>query len=365
MMRQAGRYLPEYRALKEKHDFLTLCKTPELAVEVTLQPIRRLPVDAAILFSDILIPVEPMGVGLRFDPGPILERAIRDEETIASLRPVDVERDCGFVMEAIRLLRRQLDPSVALIGFAGAPFTVAAYLAEDWREKAAKGTFGTIARMLFERPDLARRLLDHVASVTADYLSAQIRAGAQAVQIFDSWGGILGREHFRDFALAYVRRVIQALPSERGPVIYFVLNGGHLLDLMADSGADVVGVDWRTSLSIARQVLAGSPVTALQGNLDPHALFAPAAMLEAEIRRVLLEGMAGTPTMGTTVAGAQPRGHVFNLGHGILPDTPLEAAENLVRMAHEISEQLYAEAAPGPLSPERTQTAGNIPNQAE
>jgi uroporphyrinogen decarboxylase len=282
-----------------------------------------------------------MGVGLRFDPGPILERAIRTEEAIASLRPVEAEESCGFVMEAIRILRRELEGKAPLIGFCGAPFTVAAYLAEERTERTAKGSFDTIVRMIFERPDLARRLIDHLTGVMSGYLSAQIRAGAQAVQIFDSWGGILGPREFAEFVLEPVRRLIERLPQDRGPVIYFVLNGGHLLEEIARSGADVVGVDWRTPLSRARALLAGAiggagAVTALQGNLDPRALFAPPSRLREEVRRVLAEGMPAGP------ASAFARGHVFNLGHGILPDAPLAGVETLVESVHAISAGLYA-----------------------
>ena len=341
MMRQAGRYLPEYRALKEKHDFLTLCKTPELAAEVTLQPLRRFPLDAAILFSDILVPIEPMGVGLRFDPGPILDRAVNTEEAIASLRPVDAEQSCGFVMETIRILRRELDGVAPLIGFCGAPFTVGAYLAETREKGKTKGTFDTIASLIFERPDLAHRLIDHLTGVMAGYLSAQIHAGAQAVQIFDSWGGILGAREFQEFALEPVRRLIASLPAERGPVIYFVLNGGHLVEQIATSGADVIGIDWRTPLDAARARIAatrgGERVRALQGNLDPHALYAPAGRLRDEVRRVLAEGQPASPRPGT-IAG----GHAFNLGHGILPDAPIPSVETLVSAVHEISTELYA-----------------------
>jgi uroporphyrinogen decarboxylase len=319
MMRQAGRYLPEYRKLRARHHFLDLCKTPELAAEVTLQPVRRFSVDAAILFSDILIPLEPMGVGLRFEPGPILERPIRTEQAIASLRPLDAEEPCGFVMEAIRMLRREL--GVPLIGFCGAPFTLAAYLAEGGGR--AKASFDSIVRMMYERPELAERLLAILSDAMAEYLGAQVRAGAQAAMIFDSWAGILGPEFYARFALPAVQRIIARLPAERGPVIYFVLGGAHLLEKIAESDADVIGIDWRTSLSGARMRLAGGRVTALQGNLDPRALYAPEETLRREVRRVLREGAGG--------------GHVFNLGHGILPDTSLASAERLVDLVHTLS----------------------------
>ena len=321
IMRQAGRYLPEYRELKDRYDFLTMCRTPELATEVTLQPVRRLGVDAAILFSDILIPVEPMGVGLRFDPGPMLDHALDSEETIGALPPVDIEASCGFVMDAIRMLRGELKGVAPLIGFAGAPFTLAAYLVEG-PKKQTKGSpsFDKVVRLAFERPDLLEQLLNYLTTVTADYLSAQIRAGAQAVQLFESWGGILGPREFSRFALPFVQEVIRRLPKERGPVIYFTLNGGHLLNLLDDSGADVIGVDWRTPLDEARKKL-GSRV-ALQGNLDPRALYATPEKI-GEFARDVLDRASG--------------GHVFNLGHGILPDTPVESAQALVEHVHRLS----------------------------
>lgn len=348
MMRQAGRYLPEYRALKEQYDFLTLCRTPELAAEVTLQPLRRFPLDAAILFSDILVPVEPMGIGLRFDPGPILERPVNTEEAIAALRPVEAEESCRFVLDAIRILRRELDGVAPLIGFCGAPFTVAAYLAEEREKGKTKGTFDTIVRLCFERPDLAGRLIDHLTGAMAGYLAAQIRAGAQAVQIFDSWGGILAPEQFEQFALGPVRRLIAQLPAERGPVIYFVLNGGHLLERIATSGADVIGVDWRTPLDQARRrvrpVPPGAPATvaALQGNLDPRALYAPPSRLRDEVARVLAAGHdegGGASHRGGPAGPASGRriGHVFNLGHGILPDAPIAGVEAMVEAVHTLS----------------------------
>ncbi len=349
IMRQAGRYLPEYRALKERHGFLTLCKTPELAAEVTLQPLRRFALDAAILFSDILVPVEPMGVGLRFEPGPILDRAINTEGAIASLRPVDARESCRFVLEAIRILRRELDGVAPLIGFCGAPFTVAAYLAEEREKGKTKGTFDTIVRLCFERPDLAHRLIDHLTDVMAGYLSAQIEAGAEAVQIFDSWGGILGPRQFEEFALRPVQRLIARLPADRGPVIYFVLNGGHLLEQIATSGADVIGVDWRTSLSTARARIRFSSaaghasVTALQGNLDPRSLYAPADRLREEVGRVLEDG--SDPADGAPAS--RRLGHVFNLGHGILPDAPIDGVETMVETVHALSAARAGQASTG------------------
>ena len=315
IMRQAGRYLPEYRATRAKAgDFLTLCKTPELACEVTLQPIDRLGVDAAILFSDILIPLEPMGMKLGFpNEGPRLE-PIRDEAGVRALRVPNAEETMPFVMEAVKLIRRALDGKVPLIGFAGAPFTMLTYAVEGQTGKQ----FAETKKLLYTAPAVAHQLLQKLTDTVADYLAAQIRAGAQVVQLFDSWVGQLAPEDFRAFAAPYVKRLVDTLKPLGAPIIYFANDGGSLLADAARLGADALGVDWRTPLDEAR-ARTGDGVT-LQGNLDPCLLFGPVAEIERRADDVL--------------ARARGKRHVFNLGHGILPGTPPEHAVALVEHVH-------------------------------
>jgi uroporphyrinogen decarboxylase len=316
MMRQAGRYLPEYRAVRQRVDFLTLCKTPELATEVTLQPIERFGFDAAILFSDILVPAEPMGFRIEFSPGPVLDSPVREAADVERIRLADPEQEVPFVYEAIRLLRRELEGRVPLIGFAAAPFTLAAYLVEGRGSK----NFEHVKGMLVGRPELAHRLLDKVAQVTLRYVEAQVRAGAQAIQLFDTWAGLLAADEYREFALRYARRVLQGLRSSDVPLVYFALNAAHLLDQLTDCEADMIGIDWRTPLDEAAGRVGGR--FALQGNLDPCDLFAPADV----VRRRVLEVLDRARTLP---------GHVFNLGHGVLPETPLESVQVLVDTVRE------------------------------
>jgi len=312
MMRQAGRYLPEYRAVKEKAgDFVTLCKTPELAAEVTLQPVDRLGVDAAILFSDILVPAEPMGIGMTFNPGPRLSPPVRTADDVDRLRVYEPEAEVPYVYDAIRLVRRALAGRVPLIGFAAAPFTLAAYLVEGGGSQG----FETWRALLQGDPDLAHRLLDKVTAVTERYLDAQVRAGAQAIQLFDSWAGLCGRADWRSFSLPYVQRVVARLRPHGVPLLYFGLNAAHLYEDIRETGVDVVGVDWRTELHEASRRLG--PGFAVQGNLDPAVLLTTPERVAARVREVLASG-ASTP------------GHVFNLGHGVLPGTPVENAQALV-----------------------------------
>jgi uroporphyrinogen decarboxylase len=315
IMRQAGRYLPEYRATRAKAgDFLTLCKTPELACEVTLQPIERLGVDAAILFSDILIPLEKMGIPLGFpDEGPRLT-PVRDEAGIAALRVPDADAEMPFVMEAVRLIRGALDGKVPLIGFAGAPFTLLTYVVEGQTGKQ----FAETKRLLYTAPSAAHMLLQKLTDTVADYLGAQIRAGAQVVQLFDSWVGQLAPDDFRVFAAPYVQQLVGRLRPLGAPIIYFANDGGSLLADAATLGADALGVDWRTPLDEAR-ARTGAGVT-LQGNLDPCLLFGPIAEIERRATDVLVR--------------AGGKRHVFNLGHGILPGTPPEHAIALVEHVH-------------------------------
>jgi uroporphyrinogen decarboxylase len=321
IMRQAGRYLPEYRATRAKAgDFLTLCKTPELACEVTVQPIDRLGVDAAILFSDILIPIEKMGVPLSFpEEGPRLE-PVRDEAGIAALRIPDPEAELGYVMDAIRLIRRELDHKVPLIGFAGAPFTLLTYVVEGKTGKQ----FQESKRLLFSAPAAAHALLEKLTETCIRYLTAQVKAGAEVVQLFDSWVGQLAPEDFCVFALPYVQKIVDRLRPLGVRIIYFANDGATLLRDAAKSGADALGVDWRCPIDEARR-LVGNDVT-LQGNQDPTSLFAPIPEIERRAREVLTR--AGT------------RRHIFNLGHGILPPTPPEHAIALVEAVHRIGAEL-------------------------
>lgn len=329
IMRQAGRYLPEYRAIRDKADFLTMCKTPELAAEVTLQPIDILNVDAAILFSDILIPCEAMGQGLEFHEGkgPILSPAIRDEDTVSRLCVPDPEDTMKFVMDAIRLLRKELDGRVPLIGFSGAPFTTATYMIEGGTSK----NFLNTKRMIYESPDLYKSLMDKITAAITGYLKAQISAGAQAVQIFDTWGGIFSPGDFREQALAYVTKIITELKQwmnsqhiDPVPVIYFVGETAGLLEEIKTSGADVYGVDWRINLDHAIARLGGDVV--VQGNLDPLAMFLPRDKIEERVRDIL-----------SRASSAQ--GHIFNLGHGVVPQTPPDNVIALVEMVHRLSKK--------------------------
>ncbi|NPA94177.1 MAG: uroporphyrinogen decarboxylase [Thermodesulfobacteria bacterium] len=319
-MRQAGRYLPEYQEIRGKADFLTMCKTPELAAQVTLQPVDLLGVDAAILFSDILIPLEAMGAGLSFveGKGPVLDPPVRSDEDFKRLHPIEPEKDVPFVLETIKILRRQLADRVPLIGFAGAPFTMATYLVEGGTTKS----FVNIKKMLFSNPALFRKVMDLITDVTISYLSAQIDAGAQAIQLFDTWAGVLTRHDFRDAALIYARRIFNALRPKGVPMIYFVYDGGHLLDLTALSGADVIGLDWRTDVETALKSLG--PDTVVQGNLDPCLLFLSEDRLRERISEIILQGL-------------QAKAHIFNLGHGVLPEIPPEKVKLAIDIIHELS----------------------------
>ena len=316
VMRQAGRYLPEYRKIREDVDFLTLTKTPDLAAEVTLQPIRRFEMDAAILFSDIMTPIEAMGLDLVFDPGPVIRDPVRSPAAVDRLRVADPEETVPFVLETIRILRRELPETAPLIGFAGAPFTTFCYAVEGGGSK----TFNAAKAFLFGEPDAAGRLLEKLADTTARYLGAQAEAGAQALMLFDSWAGILGPADYRRFALPAVQRVIQALAPHDVPLIYFPHQGATLLEAAREAGADVVGIDWRVPLSHARSVLG--PERAVQGNLDPAALFASRDELARRVDAVLAE------------AGPEP-GHIFNLGHGIDRGTDPDAVAFMVDRVHE------------------------------
>jgi uroporphyrinogen decarboxylase len=318
LMRQAGRYLKEYRALREKHSFWEMCKTPELAVEVTLQPVDIIGVDAAILFSDILVPVEAMGVGIEFTEGrgPVVDHPVRTSADVDALRVIDPE-DVGFVYEAIRQLRRELAGRVPLIGFSGAPYTLASYAVEGGSSR----NYTFIKSMMYQEPELYDRLMNKLADVVIVYLKAQIEAGAQVVQIFESWASSVSPYDYRKRVMPYSKKVLDALKDEGVPLIHFANGAGNFLDSVAQAGGDVIGVDWRIELDDAWQAIGEKGI---QGNLDPVILLSGPEEIEKRVADILEK------------AGGKP-GHVFNLGHGILPNTPVENARFFVDTVHNLS----------------------------
>jgi uroporphyrinogen decarboxylase len=319
MMRQAGRYLPEYRAVRARADFLTMVRTPELAVEVTLQPVDLIGVDAAIIFSDILVVPQAMGMALTVEEGtgPRFEAPLRSAGDIAKLRPVAPEDDLRYTLDALRLARKELGGCVPLIGFAGAPWTLMSYMVEGTGSK----TFARAKRFLAEQPAEAHRLLQRLADTVGEFLRAQVEAGAQVVQLFDSWAGALGPRDFRAFALPYLARACRIAREGGAPVIAFAPGAGWALEEIAEAtGADVIGVDWQTDAAEAHRRLGGRAV-ALQGNLDPCWLYADPETIRARTREML------------TAFG--PLGHIANLGHGILPDVPVEHARAFVQAVRE------------------------------
>lgn len=324
-MRQAGRYLPEYRAVRARVDFLTLCKTPDLAAEVTIQPVDTIGVDAAIIFSDILVVPEAMGMELIIEEGkggPRFPTPIRTRADIDKLPVPDANSKLRFVMDALRTTRKNLNNRVPLIGFAGSPWTLATYMVEGRGSK----NFRSVKELIFSSPKDAHALLDKLARTVAAYLSAQIESGAQAVQIFDTWGGILGQEEFEEFSLRYIKQVLSLFRSKGAPVIIFCKDCGHSLEKIADAGADVVGLDWTIDIGKAREMI-GSYV-ALQGNLDPTMLYATPERIEQGVQLILKKFGKGN-------------GHVFNLGHGILPDTPVENVKAFVNAVKKSSVQYH------------------------
>jgi uroporphyrinogen decarboxylase len=325
MMRQAGRYLPEYRATRARAgSFMQLCKAPEMACEVTLQPLERYPLDAAILFSDILTVPDAMGLGLYFEggEGPRFERTIQREADVAALATPDMETELRYVMDAVRLIRRELGGRVPLIGFSGSPWTVATYMVEGGTSK----NFSRIKGMLYDKPALLHQLLERVTRTTIDYLNAQVAAGAQAVMVFDTWGSILTPKTYHSFSLDYMQRIVDGVTRQaegrKVPVVLFTKGGGPWLDVMADTGCDALGVDWTTDLAEAR-ARVGDRV-ALQGNLDPAVLYASPETIREEVRAVLDSFGEGS-------------GHVFNLGHGIHPEVKPEHAGAMIQAVVELS----------------------------
>jgi uroporphyrinogen decarboxylase len=320
-MRQAGRYMAEYRAIREKYSLLEICFHPELAAEVTLQPVRAFGVDAAILFADILLPAIPLGLGLEFveGEGPVLRKPVRSMQDVHNLRPVNPETDLGYVMEAIRLLRGELKDT-PLIGFCGAPFTVAAYMIEGGTSR----DFLQAKTMMYAAPEAWHALMDKLSVLLGDYLVAQVCAGAQAVQMFDSWVGMLSPQDYLDYVQPYSRRVLQAAQAMGVPVIHFGTGATTLLPAMKTAGGTVLGLDWRVPLDEGWQIVGHD--TGIQGNLDPAALFAPRPEIEKRVQDILRR------------AGGRP-GHIFNLGHGILQQTPVENVQAVVDMVHEYQGQ--------------------------
>lgn len=325
MMRQAGRYLPEYRELRaQAGDFMSLCKNPELACEVTLQPLRRFSLDAAILFSDILTIPDAMGLGLYFETGegPKFKHPVRDLKAIEQLGVPDPEQELGYVMDAVRTIRRELKGEVPLIGFSGSPWTLATYMVEGGSTK----NFSQVKKLMFAEPQAMHLLLDKLADSVVLYLNAQIAAGAQAVMVFDTWGGVLSPRDYREFSLRYMEKIVKGLTRQaegrQVPVTLFTKNGGAWLADMAATGADALGVDWTTDMGDARAAVADK--VALQGNMDPSMLYASPNRIEEEVGRILASYGKGN-------------GHVFNLGHGIHPEVDPEHAAAFINAVHKLS----------------------------
>ena len=319
-MRQAGRYMPEYRAIRANHTLLNICAQPELAAEVTLQPINAFDVDAAIIFADILPPLAPMGMNLEYaaGEGPVLHNPLRSRAQIDALREIDPTVELKPTLDAISIVRRELDGKVALIGFAGGPFTLASYAIEGGSSRNYQFT----KSLMYREPDAWFALMDKLARMTAAYLTAQVAAGAQCVQIFDSWAGALSPDDYRRFVLPATKAIVDAVRPAGAPVILFGTNTAGMLDAVASAGSDVVGADWRINLDDAWRLIGHD--RAIQGNLDPLLLFAPPDELRSQVAAVLER------------AGGRP-GHIFNVGHGILPQTPVESVRAVVEMVHEMS----------------------------
>lgn len=325
IMRQAGRYLPAYRAVRAKSDFLTMCKTPELAAEVTIQPVDIIGVDAAILFSDILVIPEAMGMHLEMNEGkgPVFPNPIRTVDDAKKLKDIEPTKELKYVVDAVTLTKKNLDNRVPLIGFSGSPWTLLTYMVEG---KGSKN-FSEVKKLIYNNPELAHSILDKLANTVADYLSAKIEAGCNAVQIFDTWGGILSQKDFEEFSLRYVEKIISQIKRKDEPVIFFAKGVHFGLDKMAKSGADVLGLDWTMNLGEIRKKVGDK--VALQGNLDPTVLYANKDHIKEEVKNVLASFGKGN-------------GHIFNLGHGILPDIDPENVKALVQYVKEESVSFHS-----------------------
>src|SRR5512136_309259 len=322
LMRQAGRYLKEYRALRKKYSFLDMCKNPELAASVTLQPIEKFKLDAAIIFSDILIPLEPMGVAFEFakGEGPVFHHPIREMKDIEKLRVIEPEDEVPFLVKAIGMVRKELEGKIPLIGFSGAPFTLASYIIEGGHSKNYIHTKG----LMYQDRPAWNALMNKISSVLIQYLNAQIRAGVQAAQLFDSWVGCLSPTDYEEYVLPYSKRVIDGV-DKSVPLIHFATSNSALLELMKRAGGDVIGVDWRVDIGEAWARIGYD--VGIQGNLDPVVLFGSVDLIKKEVKRIL-DQVGGRP------------GHIFNLGHGILPNTPVENVAALVEVVHEMSSKV-------------------------
>jgi uroporphyrinogen decarboxylase len=325
IMRQAGRYLPEYRAIRKKHDFLTMCKSPELAAEVTIQPVDIIGVDAAIIFSDILVIPEAMGMHLQINEGrgPVFSDPIKSAKDLAKLKDPDPNTELKFVMDAISLTKKELNGRVPVIGFAGAPWTILTYMVEGQGSKS----FSKVKKLIYGNPKLAHNLLDKITSATAAYLSAQIEAGANLVQIFDTWAGILSPRDYQVFALRYIYQLIKDIKRKDEPVIYFPKGVHYLFHELKECGADAISVDWTLELEKVRRKIGDK--VAIQGNLDPTVLYADPSFIKREARKVMESFGKGN-------------GHIFNLGHGILPDIDPENVKELVKYVKEKSKKFHS-----------------------
>ncbi|MFQ6051557.1 MAG: uroporphyrinogen decarboxylase [Candidatus Hydrothermarchaeota archaeon] len=320
IMRQSGRYLKEYRDIRKKYSFMTMCKTPSLATTLTLLPVYKIEVDAAILFSDILIPLEAMGVEIRFidGKGPVILNPVRKSEDLDSLRIIDAQQDVPFVIETIKLVLNKLDGEVPLIGFSGAPFTLASYLVEGGSSRH----YLKIKSMMYNDPVTYETMMDKVVETIISYLNAQIKAGVQAIQIFDSWIGCFSPQDYEKYVMPYTKRVIEGLERDDVPVIHFATGSATLLEFMKKAGGEVIGIDWRINIDDAWKIIGYDK--AIQGNLDPAVLFASKDEVEERVRDILMR------------VNNRP-GHIFNLGHGVLPKTPVENVITMVRAVHKYS----------------------------
>ncbi|MBI4595230.1 MAG: uroporphyrinogen decarboxylase [Candidatus Tectomicrobia bacterium] len=319
MMRQAGRYMKEYRDIRAKHSFLEMCKNPELASKITLLPVHRFEIDAAIIFADILLPLEPMGMELNYSKGegPVISNPVRNLRDVEKLQPVESSTQLQFLMDAIRITLKELDRQVPLIGFSGAPFTLASYIIEGGGSRYYEHT----KALMYNEPLAWHKFMEYLSEVVINYLQAQISAGVHAVQIFDSWVGCMSVSDYKEFVFPHQKKLLDRL-KKTVPVIHFAFNAGHLIELVSEAGGNVIGVDWRINIDQAWK-RAGYQ-RAIQGNLDPVTLFGPVDFIEKRVKQIL-----------DMVAGRN--GHIMNLGHGILPTTPVEHAEAFVNAVHQLS----------------------------